>query len=160
MKRAEKLRSLKKDLTVVSGVYDKVVVEWRKVAHRPNIPGRDVLRDKKYKLESEMRRLKSEITVLETEIKERRKNTIINTLAVVFGIMVVAGIVMLTKRSYIMGEYMLTETHDYISIIKGGGTLMTREVYDLLFTIKVLGGWTLVIGSIGEFVLLMKKLFD
>ena len=67
---------------------------------------------------------------------------------------------MLTKRSYILGEYMLTESRDYISIIKGGGTLMTREVYDLLFTLKVLGGWILTIGSIGEFIILMKKLFD
>ena len=160
MKRNEKLKSLKKDLMVVSGVYDKVVVEWKNVAHRPNIPGREDLRSRKYELESEMRRLKYEISVLEAEIREMRKKTIINTLAVVFGIMVVAGIVMLTKRSYILGEYMLTESRDYISIIKGGGTLMTREVYDPLFTLKVLGGWTLTIGSVGEFIILMKKLFD
>lgn len=160
MKRTEKLRSLKKDLMVVSDVYDKVVVEWKKVAHRPNIPGREDLRSRKYGLESEKRRLKSAITVLETEIKEMRKNAITNTLAVVFGIMAIAGIVMLTKHSYIKGEYMLTETRDYISIIKGGGALMTRDVYDLLFTLKVMGGWALVVGSIGEFVILMKKLFD
>lgn len=160
MKRNEKLKSLKKDLNVVSGVYDKVVVEWKKVAHRPNIPGREDLRSRKYELESEMRKLKYEISVLEAEIREMRKKTIMITLAVVFGIMVVAGIVMLTKRSYILGEYMLTESRDYISIIKGGGTLMTREVYDLLFTLKVLGGWILTIGSVGEFIILMKKLFD
>lgn len=102
-------------------------------------------REKRYELDVEINNLNKEIR----ERKERKVRTWQIILLVVSIVLFVSGIVLLTIYSYGKGYWMFVEEHNLVEWVKGDGGLMLRKLYDKLFLLSTLGGWTLGLGMVG-----------
>ena len=104
-------------------------------------------REKRDELDIEIKKLSVELV----ERKERKVRTWQIILLVVSIVLLVSGIVLLTMYNYGKGYWVFVEEHNLVEWVKGDGGLMLRKLYDKLFLLSSVGGWSSVLGVIGIF---------
>lgn len=100
-------------------------------------------------LRTQIKNINHELQNLEWELNNRQHMSLYRMLWILSGILVIAGIVLLTIYKYRLGLFGLTDTHDLVAIIKGGTPVMNIDLYKSLFWINYTGTFTLIVGLIG-----------
>ena len=67
-------------------------------------------------------------------------------------VMLIVGMVLLIKYNYELGLYGLTTNHDVISILNGKDTLISVDLYNHLFLLRILGKIFISFGVLGTII--------
>ena len=90
---------------------------------------------------------RSRCSLIRVEIKVRLISIILWT---VFGLIGIAGVIILYVYKYRLGMYGFTELHDVWSMLEGENPIMDYALYRQLFWLHTIGTWTVIVGVVGS----------
>ena len=101
-------------------------------------------------LRSEISNINYELRNLENSLESGKRKYLTIALWVFFGVMTIAGLVLLAIYKYRLGLFGLTDAHDLITIINGKAAAMDISLYKELFFLRLAEIITLSCGIIGS----------
>ena len=101
-------------------------------------------------LRSEISNINHEMRTLQASLESGKRKYLTIALWVFFGVMTIAGLVLLAIYKYRLGLFGLTDAHDLITIINGKAAAMDISLYKELFFLRLTGIVTLSCGIIGS----------
>ena len=101
-------------------------------------------------LRSEISNINHELRILQHSLEDGKRKYLAIGLWVFFGLLTIAGFVLLGIYKYRLGLFGLTDTHDLMAIINGKTAVMDISLYKELFFLRLAGIVTLSCGIIGS----------
>ena len=101
-------------------------------------------------LRSEISNINHELRTLQNSLESGKRQYLAIALWVFFGLMAIAGFVLLAIYKYRLGLFGLTDTHDLMAIIDGKSAVMNISLYKELFFLRLAEIVTLSCGIIGS----------
>ena len=101
-------------------------------------------------LRSEISNINHELRILQHSLEDGKRKYLAIGLWVFFGLLTIAGFVLLAIYKYRLGLFGLTDAHDLITIINGKAAAMDISLYKDLFFLRLAGIVTLSCGIIGS----------
>lgn len=101
-------------------------------------------------LKSDIFNINHELRTLQASLESGKRKYLTIALWVFFGVMTIAGLVLLAIYKYRLGLFGLTDTHDLMSIINGKTAVMDISLYKELFFLRLAEILTLSCGIIGS----------
>ena len=101
-------------------------------------------------LRSEISNINHELRILQHSLEDGKRKYLAIGLWVFFGLLTIAGFVLLGIYKYRLGLFGLTDTHDLMAIINGKTAVMDISLYKDLFFLRLAGIVTLSCGIIGS----------
>ena len=101
-------------------------------------------------LRSDISNINHELRILQHSLEDGKRKYLAIGLWVFFGLLTIAGIVLLAIYKYRLGLFGLTDTHDLMAIINGKTAVMDISLYKELFFLRLAGIVTLTCGIIGS----------
>lgn len=101
-------------------------------------------------LRSEISNINHELRILQHSLEDGKRKYLAIGLWVFFGLLTIAGFVLLGIYKYRLGLFGLTDAHDLITIINGKAAAMDISLYKELFFLRLAGIVTLSCGIIGS----------
>ena len=101
-------------------------------------------------LRSEISNINHELRILQHSLEDGKCKYLAIGLWVFFGLLTIAGFVLLGIYKYRLGLFGLTDAHDLITIINGKAAAMDISLYKDLFFLRLAGIVTLSCGIIGS----------
>ena len=101
-------------------------------------------------LRSEISNINHELRILQHSLEDGKRKYLAIGLWVFFGLLTIAGFVLLGIYKYRLGLFGLTDAHDLITIINGKAAAMDISLYKDLFFLRLAGIVTLSCGIIGS----------
>ena len=101
-------------------------------------------------LRSDISNINHELRILQHSLEDGKRKYLAIGLWVFFGLLTIAGIVLLAIYKYRLGLFGLTDTHDLMAIINGKSAVMDISLYKELFFLRLAQIVTLSCGIIGS----------
>ena len=101
-------------------------------------------------LRSEISNINHELRILQHSLEDGKRKYLAIGLWVFFGLLTIAGFVLLGIYKYRLGLFGLTDTHDLMAIINGKTAVMDISLYKELFFLRLAEIVTLSCGIIGS----------
>ena len=101
-------------------------------------------------LRSEISNINHELRILQHSLEDGKRKYLAIGLWVFFGLLTIAGFVLLGIYKYRLGLFGLTDAHDLITIINGKAAAMDISLYKELFFLRLAEIVTLSCGIIGS----------
>ena len=101
-------------------------------------------------LRSDISNINHELRILQHSLEDGKRKYLAIGLWVFFGLLTIAGFVLLGIYKYRLGLFGLTDAHDLITIINGKAAAMDISLYKELFFLRLAGIVTLSCGIIGS----------
>lgn len=101
-------------------------------------------------LRSEISNINHELRILQHSLEDGKRKYLAIGLWVFFGLLTIAGVVLLAIYKYRLGLFGLTDTHDLMAIINGKSAVMDISLYKELFFLRLAEIVTLSCGIIGS----------
>ena len=101
-------------------------------------------------LRSEISNINHELRILQHSLEDGKRKYLAIGLWVFFGLLTIAGFVLLGLYKYRLGLFGLTDTHDLMAIINGKTAVMDISLYKELFFLRLAEIVTLSCGIIGS----------
>ena len=101
-------------------------------------------------LRSDISNINHELRILWRSLEDGKRKYLAIGLWVFFGLLTIAGIVLLAIYKYRLGLFGLTDTHDLMAIINGKSAVMDISLYKELFFLRLAEIVTLSCGIIGS----------
>ena len=101
-------------------------------------------------LRSDISNINHELRILQHSLEDGKRKYLAIGLWVFFGLLTIAGFVLLGIYKYRLGLFGLTDTHDLMAIINGKTAVMDISLYKELFFLRLAGIVTLSCGIIGS----------
>ena len=101
-------------------------------------------------LNSDISNINHELRILQHSLEDGKRKYLAIGLWVFFGLLTIAGIVLLAIYKYRLGLFGLTDTHDLMAIIGGKTAVMDISLYKELFFLRLAEIVTLSCGIIGS----------
>lgn len=101
-------------------------------------------------LRSDISNINRELRTLQASLESGKRQYLAIGLWVFFGLLTIAGFVLLTIYKYRLGLFGLTDTHDLMAIINGKSAAMDISLYKELFFLRLAEIVTLSCGIIGS----------
>ena len=101
-------------------------------------------------LRSDISNINRELRTLQNSLESGKRQYLAIGLWIFFGLMVIAGFVLLAIYKYRLGLFGLTDTHDLMAIIGGKSSVMDISLYKELFFLRLAEIVTLSCGIIGS----------
>ena len=101
-------------------------------------------------LRSDISNINHELRILQHSLEDGKRKYLAIGLWVFFGLLTIAGFVLLAIYKYRLGLFGLTDTHDLMAIINGKTAVMDISLYKELFFLRLAEIVTLSCGIIGS----------
>ena len=101
-------------------------------------------------LRSDISNINRELRTLQNSLESGKRQYLAIGLWIFFGLMAIAGFVLLAIYKYRLGLFGLTDTHDLMAIIGGKSSVMDISLYKELFFLRLAEIVTLSCGIIGS----------
>ena len=101
-------------------------------------------------LRSDISNINHELRILQHSLEDGKRKYLAIGLWVFFGLLTIAGFVLLAIYKYRLGLFGLTDTHDLMAIINGKTAVMNISLYKELFFLRLAEIVTLSCGIIGS----------
>ena len=101
-------------------------------------------------LRSDISNINHELRILQHSLEDGKRKYLAIRLWVFFGLLTIAGFVLLAIYKYRLGLFGLTDTHDLMDIINGKSAVMDISLYKELFFLRLAEIVTLTCGIIGS----------
>ena len=101
-------------------------------------------------LRSDISNINHELRILQHSLEDGKRKYLAIGLWVFFGLLTIAGFVLLAIYKYRLGLFGLTDTHDLMDIINGKSAVMDISLYKELFFLRLAQIVTLSCGIIGS----------
>ena len=101
-------------------------------------------------LRSDISNINHELRILQHSLEDGKRKYLAIGLWVFFGLLSIAGFVLLAIYKYRLGLFGLTDTHDLMAIINGKTAVMDISLYKELFFLRLAEIVTLSCGIIGS----------
>ena len=101
-------------------------------------------------LRSDISNINHELRILQHSLEDGKRKYLAIGLWVFFGLLTIAGFVLLAIYKYRLGLFGLTDTHDLMAIINGKSAVMDISLYKELFFLRLAQIVTLSCGIIGS----------
>ena len=101
-------------------------------------------------LRSDISNINHELRILQHSLEDGKRKYLAIGLWVFFGLLTIAGVVLLAIYKYRLGLFGLTDTHDLMAIINGKSAVMDISLYKELFFLRLAEIVTLSCGIIGS----------
>ena len=101
-------------------------------------------------LRSDISNINHELRILQHSLEDGKRTYLAIGLWVFFGLLTIAGFVLLGIYKYRLGLFGLTDTHDLMAIINGKTAVMDISLYKELFFLRLAEIVTLSCGIIGS----------
>ena len=101
-------------------------------------------------LRSDISNINHELRILQHSLEDGKRKYLAIGLWVFFGLLTIAGVVLLAIYKYRLGLFGLTDTHDLMAIINGKTAVMDISLYKELFFLRLAEIVTLSCGIIGS----------
>ena len=101
-------------------------------------------------LRSDISNINHELRILQHSLEDGKRKYLAIGLWVFFGLLTIAGFVLLAIYKYRLGLFGLTDTHDLMDIINGKSAVMDISLYKELFFLRLAQRVTLSCGIIGS----------
>ena len=101
-------------------------------------------------LRSDISNINHELRILQHSLEDGKRKYLAIGLWVFFGLLTIAGFVLLAIYKYRLGLFGLTDTHDLMAIINGKSAVMDISLYKELFFLRLAEIVTLSCGIIGS----------
>ena len=101
-------------------------------------------------LRSDISNINHELRILQHSLEDGKRKYLAIGLWVFFGLLTIAGFVLLAIYKYRLGLFGLTDTHDLMTIINGKSAVMDVALYKELFFLRLAEIVTLSCGIIGS----------
>ena len=101
-------------------------------------------------LRSDISNINHELRILQHSLEDGKRKYLAIGLWVFFGLLTIAGFVLLAIYKYRLGLFGLTDTHDLMTIINGKSAVMDVSLYKELFFLRLAEIVTLSCGIIGS----------
>ena len=101
-------------------------------------------------LRSDISNINHELRILQHSLEDGKRKYLAIGLWVFFGLLTIAGFVLLGIYKYRLGLFGLTDTHDLMAIINGKTAVMDISLYKELFFLRLAEIVTLSCGIIGS----------
>lgn len=101
-------------------------------------------------LRSDISNINRELRILQHSLEDGKCKYLAIGLWVFFGLLTIAGVVLLAIYKYRLGLFGLTDTHDLMTIINGKSAVMDISLYKELFFLRLAEKVTLSCGVIGS----------
>lgn len=139
------IKSLEKKVNIFRNEIDKLTVERSVLKNKRDSDSTDMRKE----IDSKVSVLKSEISSLNREIyrlEKLRKKVIVGSLLSVSVLLFVSGIVLTIVYNYNVGLEIFTVTHDIKSTFEGDTSLISVDLYNYFFKLKMFGSVNVVVG--------------
>lgn len=101
-------------------------------------------------LRSDISNINHELRILWRSLEDGKRKYLAIGLWVFFGLLTIAGVVLLAIYKYRLGLFGLTDTHDLMAVINGKSAVMDISLYKELFFLRLAEIVTLSCGIIGS----------
>lgn len=101
-------------------------------------------------LRSDISNINHELRILWRSLEDGKRKYLAIGLWVFFGLLAIAGVVLLAIYKYRLGLFGLTDTHDLMAVINGKSAVMDISLYKELFFLRLAEIVTLSCGIIGS----------